>query len=366
MYVILSVLLHYSLSYYPDGLEYTRFRGTDVEKQSCQLFTVNNMHDLMCAMKCNYISSCVGFTANQNCTLCIYSPKCKTTNFSRFDHFYFKSQKPAPGFLLADIDKELMDGFLEYEPCTECPLQGGNYCKEEIINITEFIHVSAGPLGVWAIDELNHVYYQRYDSSWMLIPEDVIKMKQLDVGRNIWAVDTESYIYIRDGISSNYPTGSSWKRIDNHLIHVTSTLNYNVWGISPMYDVFYRTNASSLNPTGSHWIKAVGWLSQISAKSAGVWALNNKFEVFYQQNTYGDPVDSTLYVVNKYIFFPDIKLIYVSVGDGIVWGLNPNGDMIYRKGITSNVPIGTGWVYYLYNSGARKIEVYKNHIWLVK
>jgi hypothetical protein len=266
---------------------------------------------------------------------------------------------------LAEIDNKIMDGFVEYEPCTECPLERGKFCKEEIINMTQFIHVSAGPLGVWAIDGLNNVYYQTYDSSWMLIPENIIKIKQLDVGSGVWAINTADEIYVREGINSGNSTGTSWKRVYGWLMHVTSNVNYHTWGVDSKYKVFYRLGASSSNPTGDTWTGNYGWIMHICAKSSGVWGLNGINTVWYKQNTYGYQVDSTL-LIDNWLQVGSVQLTYLSVGEDIVWGLNSNGDMIYRKGITSNVPIGTEWVSLSYNTGGRKIEVYKNHIWVVK
>jgi hypothetical protein len=357
------LILHYTFSYYEIGIEYTGFKGTELGEQICQLYTIDIVDNLMCAMKCTYITSCLGYSSSDHCSICVYSPKCKTTNFSSFDHIYFKSLKPAPGYLLAETDKELLEGFSEYESCITCLTDSGNFCKVEMINMTEFRHVSAGKLGVWAIDALNKVYYQRYDSTWILIQEDVIKIKQIDVGIEVWGISTSGTIYVRDGITRNNPIGTAWKIVDGWLLHVTITSKNNVWGVNDYFEIYYR-NGSSLYTPGNGWKNIGGYLMQISAGPSGVWGVNKYFDIYYKPNTYGDEVDSELTLSNWIRI--NGGLFYLSVGDNIVWGLNTYGYLYYRKGISCTNPIGTEWVNILSKSWARKIEVYKNHIWLFK
>ena len=104
-----------------------------------------------------------------------------------------------------------------------------------------------------------------------------------------------------------------------------------VWGV---------TEGTSIRRwTGKYWKKVDGQLDVVSCGQSGVWGVNPTGSIFYRLGTYGG------YTSGKGRWKKvDGLLNWISSGAaGEVWGVDKNGNVFRREGISSVNPTGTAW-----------------------
>ena len=125
-------------------------------------------------------------------------------------------------------------------------------------------------------------------------------LEQLDVGAEIWGVDSDDYIYRWNG--------SGWTQVPGRLKHVSVGPDGDVWGVNAS-DYVYRYNEADNN-----WTRMDGRLNQIDV-GAQVWGVSDANYVYKWTGTGWASIPG--------------RLQQVSVGpDGEVWGIDPDNNIV--------------------------------------
>ncbi|CAH1253806.1 ZAN [Branchiostoma lanceolatum] len=110
---------------------------------------------------------------------------------------------------------------------------------------------------------------------------------------------------------------------------------------------------------GTSWNPIEGSLSFVSIGFCGVWGVNTAGEVLYRVGTYGNekaPGTEWLKVSGN------VKLVHISSGKGIVWGITAKYRVYVRIGITAQRPQGTGWTE-IRGIGLKSVCVSGYYVW---
>ena len=138
-----------------------------------------------------------------------------------------------------------------------------------------------------------------------------------------------------------------------------------VWGVDAKNEIYRRT--------GSSWQKISGGLKVVSCGQPGVWGVNKHDMIYYRSGTFGG---GARYINYKYeclviISFASAgsgwqqvsgRLAWISSGsNGEVWGVNKDGNIYKREGITQANPVGSRWKQV--SGTLMKISVWEGRAW---
>ncbi|XP_035695740.1 uncharacterized protein LOC118429367 [Branchiostoma floridae] len=90
---------------------------------------------------------------------------------------------------------------------------------------------------------------------------------------------------------------------------------------------------------GTGWNTVVGSLSFVSIGFCGVWGVDSAGVVYYRVGTYGNEGAAG----TGWLTVTGVRLVQISSGQGIVWGVTARYRVYVRIGITAQRPQGTGW-----------------------
>ncbi|XP_041426665.1 fish-egg lectin-like [Xenopus laevis] len=163
-----------------------------------------------------------------------------------------------------------------------------------------YLHVTVGPAGVWAVDK-NNLVYRLQNFEWIQVSG---LLKQIDAGG------------------------------DTFLVGVNAE------------DNIYCLNQESIKGITLSYKQIKGKLMYYSCGPHGCWGVNNVYEVYYQNN-----VTQTSCKGTGSVRVPGSSAM-VEVGtDGSVFGVTKYGEVIRRVGISPTNPMGTTW---------KSLELYGN------
>lgn len=99
----------------------------------------------------------------------------------------------------------------------------------------------------------------------------------------MWACDTSGRTYMRVGLNADVSRGfpAAWVPVDNYsytkLCHVVASPTDNmIWGIDVRHNVYVRKGVSSDNPIGTSWVPVPGThAEQLCISASTVWALTD-------------------------------------------------------------------------------------------
>ncbi|OCT73234.1 fish-egg lectin [Xenopus laevis] len=174
-----------------------------------------------------------------------------------------------------------------------------------------YLHVTVGPAGVWAVDKHNLVY-KLQNFEWIKVSG---LLKQIDAGGDMFVagVNAEDNIYCL----KEKGTDISYTHIEGKLMYY-SCGPLGCWGINNIYEIYYRKNVTktSCQGTGSEQVNGI--------------------------------------------------LVMVEVGtDGSVFAVTTNGKVVTRLGISPKNPVGTEWKELdLYNS-FKHVSYDAGFLWLI-
>ncbi|KAK6314548.1 hypothetical protein J4Q44_G00140770 [Coregonus suidteri] len=158
-------------------------------------------------------------------------------------------------------------------------------------------HITVGPAGIWGINSGN-IIYKYVAGNW---EQYAISVKQVDAGGDEFIVGAT---------------------IDDTPFCVTSSTIVGIMGQDSRY----------------HGTRLPGSVKYLSCGPFGCWAVNKNDEIYLMSNVNKDTCQ------NKGWSHIDGKLSMIEVAtDGSVFGVNSEGQVFTRDGITASKPEGTGW-----------------------
>ncbi|XP_030069431.1 fish-egg lectin [Microcaecilia unicolor] len=188
-------------------------------------------------------------------------------------------------------------------------------------------HVTVGPAGVWGVNKDNNIY-RMVGGKWAQV---IGNLKQIDAGGDqfvsgIYAND-DIYCMSKSGtISVKFQSSSvPWLQIEGKLKYI-SCGSLGCWGVNSADDIFYRWSTSPDSCQGSHWQQIEGKLSMIEAGTEGtVYGVNAQGMVFRRDGiTASNPIGTTWSLVDSC----GNQYKHISYDLGFLWMLTTDGRIL--------------------------------------
>ncbi|XP_019646417.1 PREDICTED: uncharacterized protein LOC109486943 [Branchiostoma belcheri] len=214
--------------------------------------------------------------------------------------------------------------------------------------------VTVGGCGVWGIRGEHDIYFRvgtfmnegSPGTEWQKVDGD---MGWVFSGNGIvWSIDHDYKVYVRTGIDGSHQWGTSWKEITGKTMKslcVSSSSNQ-VWAVDSEGAIQRRTGIGAGSLEGTGW-EAVGGgdaveggFSYVSNGYSGVWAISATGSVWYREGTYGSLGAA---VGSAWVEVTGVYLVQITVGYDVIWGVNSQGQIFVRIGLSIENPRGAQW-----------------------
>ncbi|KAM3922632.1 fish-egg lectin-like [Leptodactylus fuscus] len=180
----------------------------------------------------------------------------------------------------------------------------------------KLIHVTVGAAGVWGVNKEN-VIHKLQDNTWMPVTG---YLKQIDAGGDKFlsgANGADAIFCLNQDQTISRSAALSYTHIDGSLKYYSCGL-YGCWGANYMNNVFYRHDVKPNACLGSRWQHAEGSLVMVEVAA-----------------------------------------------DGSVYGIDPEGDVYKREGISATNPIGTSWTKLDFCGTFRHVSSDQGNLWMI-
>ncbi|XP_038670153.1 fish-egg lectin-like [Scyliorhinus canicula] len=213
--------------------------------------------------------------------------------------------------------------------------------------------IDAGNGQVIGVDE-NGIIFTRFEGQWLNIPG---KLAHVTVGpAGIWGVDDDHAIYRMQG--------GSWALLDGLLKQIDAGGNGFVSGANMVDDIFCVQRDAAISaaaydsPVYNH---LDGKLKYYSCGPQGCWGVNSVNDIFFRTEVTPNGC------LGKSWVQIDGKLSMIEVGtDGSVYGVNHDGKLFRRDGISPSSLTGTQWTYLRMNGQTLKhVTTDQGQLWLL-
>ncbi|XP_040183276.1 fish-egg lectin-like [Rana temporaria] len=180
----------------------------------------------------------------------------------------------------------------------------------------ELIHVTFGPAGLWGVNREN-IILKMQDNNWMNVSGF---LKQVDAGGDIFlgGVNAQDNVYCLD--QSYIVSGSScvtFTPLDGDLKYYSCGPE-SCWGVNRANNIYYRHNVSSMACQGTQWEQVEGSLEMLEVGT-----------------------------------------------DGLVFGVDSEGHVLRREGITAENPVGYFWVPMSFSERFKHVSYDNGSVWLI-
>lgn len=145
--------------------------------------------------------------------------------------------------------------------------------------------LSCGKKVAWLVDSTGSVFMrvgvhntvEALAQAWIEV-DPSFTMAQVVVGTEdwlVWACDTHHNVYVRSGISDDFPIGNNWEMVHGcKAINLCCSSDY-VWALCPGGDLLCRFGVKRNNVMGDYWKCITGHFCNISATLCGqLWVIN--------------------------------------------------------------------------------------------
>ena len=207
------------------------------------------------------------------------------------------------------------------------------------------VEIQAGSTdAVWGRDGRDRVYAMA-NGKFENVP-DGRKIVSLSVrGSQVWAVDSKGVVVYREGITAAEPKGTSWSVIDkipsenDAAVQIDVGSKGQVCVVTKNNQIICRGGVNTLNPKGLGWHVKGGKLKKLSCGGFGCWGIGRTGARVWFKTSLESSDDI------KWEVIKDAVLTTIKAGDdGSVWGINANGYLFERQGVSAATPQGKTWV----------------------
>ncbi|CAB1347419.1 unnamed protein product [Coregonus sp. 'balchen'] len=202
---------------------------------------------------------------------------------------------------------------------------------QTVVDIYNLMQIDAG-LGQVVATNTSQIPYYMVGDKWIPLPGS---LKHITIGpAGIWGVNSGNIIF-------KYVAGN-WHQYATKVKQVDAGGAGFIVGATMEYSPFCLGSSETLGfkdtDAGHTAIRLAGSMEYLSCGPFGCWAVNNNDEIFLMSNVNKDTCQ------NKGWSHIDGKLSMIEVAtDGSVFGVNSDGQVYTRDGITASKPEGTGW-----------------------
>ena len=213
----------------------------------------------------------------------------------------------------------------------------------ELVNSSKRMSKVSVSIGdhVWALDKEGKAYVL-FEERWIPIGNE--RYRSIATGlSSVWAVKQIGSVLYRLGVTDQLPVGHSWIQVNSPLDFekITVGTDKDVFAIHSDGSLFVRLGISSDYPFGRVWHNTRFRVKDIAISSFGVFAVNMDNSMSYAEIK---SRNETSLVFSKWIRISAF-LRNISAGHGSsLWGLQPDGTLLQRKGVEGTLPFGDKWM----------------------
>lgn len=157
--------------------------------------------------------------------------------------------------------------------------------------------VACGKKVAWAIDSSGVPHFRfgvharepgtGMSPAWVPVEDHPGPLLQIAVSPDdwlVWACDEGHSVYVRSGVTVDYPVGRKWVRIPKQKIKELAATSDRVYGLTPSGELMCRYGISENNVQGSFWRKLPGKYEHVTTGAFGeLWTLDSKGQVWKQE-----------------------------------------------------------------------------------
>lgn len=157
--------------------------------------------------------------------------------------------------------------------------------------------VACGKKVAWAIDSSGVPHFRfgvharepgtGMSPAWVPVEDHPGPLLQIAVSPDdwlVWACDEECSVYVRSGVTVDFPVGRKWVRIPKQKIRELAATSDRIYGLTPSGELMCRYGVSENNILGSFWRKLPGKYEHITTGAFGeLWTLDSKGQVWKQE-----------------------------------------------------------------------------------
>ena len=162
---------------------------------------------------------------------------------------------------------------------------------------TKLRHVACGRRSVWAVDT-NGVPHFRFgvharepgtgmSPAWIPVednPQPLLKIAVSPDDWLVWACDENYNVYVRTGVTIDFPVGRRWELIPGERVKELCASNEKVYALSQSGELICRYGISANNVQGNYWRKMPGKYEHITVGEFGeLWTMDSKGQVWKQE-----------------------------------------------------------------------------------
>lgn len=157
--------------------------------------------------------------------------------------------------------------------------------------------VACGKKVAWAIDSSGVPHFRfgvharepgtGMSPAWVPVEDHPGPLLQIAVSPDdclVWACDEGHSVYVRSGVTVDFPVGRKWVKIFKQKIKELAATSDRIYGLTPSGELMCRYGISENNVQGSFWRKLPGKYEHITTGAFGeLWTLDNKGQVWKQE-----------------------------------------------------------------------------------
>ena len=209
------------------------------------------------------------------------------------------------------------------------------------------VEIKAGSKDVvWGRDGQNKVYAM-VNGQFEYVADERMFISISVWSFEVWAVDSKGNVLYREGVTASQPKGTTWSAIEKIPFENDAAVQIDVSGkgqvclVTKNNIILCRGGVNTLNPRGFGWQTKAGKLKKLSCGGLGCWGIGkNGARIWFRAS-----LDQTSAGNVKWEIIKDAVLTNIKAGeDGSVWGINKDGYLFERQGVSATTPQGKSWV----------------------
>ncbi|XP_065919514.1 tectonin beta-propeller repeat-containing protein 2-like isoform X2 [Dysidea avara] len=192
---------------------------------------------------------------------------------------------------------------------------------------------------LWVIDSKGGAYW--YDSvaaQWHSDKHNMEYISSSPSGSIIWGL-LKGQSYVRRGITDKSPCGVSWSKVDKEPLKLITVGQSCVWAVNQDGKLISRDGVSALSPEGFRWNYTnlnAGFAKRISFCDDVLWVCDGAGTVHAVGTSIG--LSHVKWETVNSILLESVSL----AGDGVVWGIDQSGEVLFHCGVAPTSPCGIG------------------------
>ncbi|XP_061088763.1 fish-egg lectin-like isoform X2 [Conger conger] len=219
--------------------------------------------------------------------------------------------------------------------------------------------IDAGIGLVLGVNSDNKIYIL-LGKTWTQVPGT---LKHVSVGSSgIWGVQPDNTIH-------KFVGGTSWIKVPGSLVQVDAGGDEFVAGVNENDNPYCLNRDPAMNfrsaSSETPWVKVAGVLSYYSCGPIACWGTSHDQRIWLREWTSPIQCEGTVGDHREWVLVPG-ELSMVEVGtDGSVYGVNAEGVVYYRDGITEFQQAGTQWVELSEAGKAKHVSYDLGFLWVI-